>query len=133
MIKDKILSCFLGFLLFSSGGNDTAYGMEETTGNAGVGQCYNTMKRRLGVYQLMIASKYFETIDDFINLELATPKARGNMEKFHFNPIALDSWSRQFFTSLETLHLYSEDDETFDEDEEIIKRVICILMITQKA
>ena len=125
MNKNKVLSCFLWFLLFSSGGKNVAHGADWVLPK--------TQKERIYNYHLMIASKYFETIDDFINLELATPKARGNMEKFHFNPIALDSWSRQFFTSLETLHLYSEDDETFDEDEEIIKRVICILMITQKA
>ena len=34
-------------------------------------------KGKLGVYQLMVASKYFETIDDYINLELATKKAKG--------------------------------------------------------
>ena len=55
-------------------------------------------KNKLGVYHLMIVSKYFESIDDFINLEISTPKAKGNMEKFHMNPISLESWSRQFFT-----------------------------------
>ena len=64
----------------------------------------------------MIVSKYFESIDDFINLELGIPKARCNMEKFHFNPIALDQWSRQFFTSLETLHVYTKEDNTFPEE-----------------
>ena len=80
-------------------------------------------KGKLYAYDLMVVSKYFESIDDFINMELATPKAEGNMEKFHFNPIALDEWSRKFFTSLETLHLYSEEDEVF-ESEEFYKVVI---------
>ena len=44
-----------------------------------------TTKGHLGSYQMMIASKYFETIEDFENLEIATKKAEGNMEKFHFN------------------------------------------------
>ena len=38
------------------------------------------------------------------------------MEKFHFNPIELDQWSRQFFTSLETLHVYTKEDNTFPEE-----------------
>ena len=92
MSKNKVLSCFFGFLLFSSEGNNAAYGMNEArdnaTDNAGVERSFNVKKGQLGVYQIMVASKYFERIDDFINLELATPKARGNMEKFHFNPIA---------------------------------------------
>ena len=61
----------------------------------------------------MIVSKYFNTIDDFIHLELATPKAKGNMAKFHMNPILLDEWSRQFFTSLETLLIYNKEDDHF--------------------
>ena len=51
-----------------------------------------TKKGQLGVYHLMIVSKYFDTIDDYINMELATPKAKGNMEKFRMNHIALDEW-----------------------------------------
>ena len=35
---------------------------------------------KLGPYQLMVTSQYFESIDDFINLEYATKKARGNMQ-----------------------------------------------------
>ena len=37
-------------------------------------------KNKLGPYQLMIASQYFESIDDFKHLELATKNAKGNME-----------------------------------------------------
>ena len=77
---------------------------------------------QLGVYHIMIVSRWFHTIDDFIHVELATPKARGNMAKWHMNPVPLDNWSRQFFTSLETFHLYSKEDETFP-DETFFKRV----------
>ena len=73
-------------------------------------------RNQLDSYSLMVVSKYFETIEDFINMELGIPKTKGNMEKFHFNPIALDQWSRKFFTSLETLHLYSEKDEKFESE-----------------
>ena len=57
----------------------------------------NKMFGKLGVYHFMIVSKYFKSIDDFINLEISTRKAKGNMEKFHYNPIALDAWSRTLF------------------------------------
>ena len=80
-------------------------------------------RNQLDSYSLMVVSKYFNTIDDFINMELGIPKTKGNMEKFHFNPIALDQWSRKFFTSLETLHLYSEEDEKF-ESETFFKKVV---------
>ena len=71
----------------------------------------------------MVVSQYFETINDFINIEIATPKAKGNMAKFHFNPIPLDEWSRTLFTSLQTLHLYDEKDERFEE-ENLYKSII---------
>ena len=82
-----------------------------------------TTKGHLGGYDLMVVSKYFNTIEDFMHMELASPKARNNMEKFHFNPIALDEWSRQFFTSLETFHIYSLDDCTFP-NEKFYQRII---------
>ncbi|ELP84143.1 leucine rich repeat containing protein BspA family protein, partial [Entamoeba invadens IP1] len=46
--------------------------------------------RGLSSYHIMIVSKYFETIKDFIKLELVCKKFRGNMVKFHFNPIPLN-------------------------------------------
>ena len=79
-------------------------------------------KGTLDSYSLMVVSKYFKTIDDFINLELATPKAKGNMSKFHFNPIPLNMWSRKFFTSLETLHLYDRNNCHF-RNEKFYQRV----------
>ena len=80
-------------------------------------------KGHLGVYQLMITSKYFDSINDFKNLELATKKAKGNMEKFHYNPIPLDRETRKYFTSLETLNIYRKGDEEF-RDEHFYKRII---------
>ena len=73
-------------------------------------------KYQLSPYDLMVVSKYFESIDDFINMEIGIPKAKGNMSKFHYNPISLDAWSRTLFTSLETLHLYAKEDEHFPEE-----------------
>ena len=56
-------------------------------------------RNQLDSYSLMVVSKYFNTIDDFVNMELGIPKTKGNMEKFHYNPIALDEWSRKFIPS----------------------------------
>ena len=78
---------------------------------------------KIDLYSIMITSKYFESIDDFINLELSSKRFQGNMERFHFNPITLTKQTKQFFSSLQTLHLYEEDDEEFLEDNKIIKRI----------
>ena len=119
MSKNKTLSYILGFLLVSSGNFDVTHGMDNKTAQSNG----STFRAQLEPYHLMIASKYFEEIDDFINLTFATKKARCNMERFHFNPISLDGWSRQFFTSLETLHLYDREDKKFEE-EKFFKRII---------
>ena len=78
---------------------------------------------KLGPYQLMIASQYFRDINDFINLEFATKKARGTMEKFHFNPISLTKETIDYFSQLETLHVYNRGDEEFRE-RKFYKRII---------
>ncbi|ELP84059.1 hypothetical protein EIN_384480 [Entamoeba invadens IP1] len=68
---------------------------------------------RLFGYHIMIVSKYFEDIIDFINLELVCKKFQGNMGKFHFNPISLNYKTFGYFPNIETLHLWSKEDETF--------------------
>ncbi|ELP90343.1 hypothetical protein EIN_191330 [Entamoeba invadens IP1] len=68
---------------------------------------------RLSGYHIMIVSKYLKTINDFINLELVCKKFRGNMEKFHFNPITLNSKTLEYFPNIETLHLWNKKDENF--------------------
>ncbi|BFU26596.1 leucine rich repeat protein bspa family [Entamoeba histolytica] len=45
------------------------------------------------------------------------------MERFHFNPIPLNQYSRKLFPNIETFHIYNEEDEIF-EDGRIIKYVI---------
>ncbi|ELP89666.1 hypothetical protein EIN_350360 [Entamoeba invadens IP1] len=61
----------------------------------------------------MIVSKYFKKINDFINLELLCKKFSGNMEKFHFNPISLNFKTFEYFSNIETLHLWNIEDKTF--------------------
>ena len=82
-----------------------------------------TKKGQLGSYHLMITSQYFNTIEDFKNLAFATPKAKENTEKFHFNPIDLTRRTRPLFTQLETLHVYEKGNEMFL-DEKFFRRVI---------
>ena len=69
---------------------------------AKTGKCHN--------YCIFLASMHFESIDDFINLKLAVKRFRGNLEKFFYNPIALNKPSRKFFLYLRTQWLYSEKD-----------------------
>ncbi|GAB1221128.1 hypothetical protein ENUP19_0065G0001 [Entamoeba nuttalli] len=78
---------------------------------------------QIGYNEIMIVSKYFDDINDFINLEIGIKRFRGNMERFHFNPIPLNQYSRRLFPNIETFHIYKEEDEIF-EDGRIFKYVI---------
>ncbi|BFU26445.1 hypothetical protein EHI_154590 [Entamoeba histolytica HM-1:IMSS] len=78
---------------------------------------------QLGYNEIMIVSKYFEDINDFINLEMGVKRFEGNMERFHFNPIPLNQYSRKLFPNIETFHIYNEKDEIF-KDGKIFKYVI---------
>jgi hypothetical protein len=73
-------------------------------------------------YCAFISSRWFENINDFINLELCTSKFNGNMTKFFYNPISLTETTRPFFTHLRTLYLYSIKDNRFENDKRIIGR-----------
>ncbi|ELP92868.1 hypothetical protein EIN_508690 [Entamoeba invadens IP1] len=68
---------------------------------------------RLSGYHIMIISKYFNTISDYITLECVCKLFNGNMSKFHYNPIPLSKKTIKFFPSLETLHVYNKQNETF--------------------
>ena len=58
-------------------------------------------------YTMFIASRHFESIDDFINLEMGIKRFNGNMTKFHYNPISLTNTTRNFFDHVQTLFIYS--------------------------
>ena len=66
---------------------------------------------KLDNYCVMIAAKYFESIDDFMNLELGCKRYRGTIDKFHYNPIPITPSIIPIFTHLRTLNLYSPNDE----------------------
>ncbi|GAB1220983.1 hypothetical protein ENUP19_0061G0146 [Entamoeba nuttalli] len=80
-------------------------------------------KKIIGHYEIMIVSMYFNDINDFINLELAVKRFKGNMERFHFNPISLTTKTLKYFPSLETLHLYNRNDKELH-NKQIIKYII---------
>ncbi|EDR25774.1 hypothetical protein EDI_162730 [Entamoeba dispar SAW760] len=76
---------------------------------------------KLGYNEIMIVSMYFNDINDFINLEMGVKRFQGNIERFHFNPIPLNEYSRRFFTNIETFHIYNENDKIF-KDGKIFKK-----------
>ncbi|EDR28606.1 hypothetical protein, conserved [Entamoeba dispar SAW760] len=78
---------------------------------------------KIGYNEIMIASMYFDDIKDFINLEIGIKRFQGNMERFHFNPIPLNNYSRKLFPNIETFHIYNENDEIFH-DGRIFKKII---------
>ena len=68
-------------------------------------------------------SKYFTTIDDFCNVEMAAKRFRGNIDKFTFNPIVITPQNRHLFTHLQTLYLFNLNSYLFPKDEKIIERI----------
>ena len=77
-------------------------------------------------YTIFIASRHFESIEDFINLELCTSRFTGNMTKFHYNPIPLTQVTRNFFTHLQTMFIYSPNDNQLKEIIESLQESILI-------
>ena len=73
-------------------------------------------------YTIFIASRHFNTIDDYINLELCTSRFNGNMTKFHYNPISMTQTTRKFFPNIQTLYLYSSYDRQFEKEKRFIAR-----------
>ena len=87
------------------------------------------IKRKFNVskmdqYTMFIASRWFETIDDYINLIMTTRRFNQILTKFHYNPIALTSKTREFFDHLQTLYIYSSYEDLFKNDNRIIARNI---------
>ena len=46
-------------------------------------------------YCLFIASRWFESVDDFINVEKGCKRFYGNVTKFFYNPISLNKISKK--------------------------------------
>ncbi|ELP88665.1 hypothetical protein EIN_191740 [Entamoeba invadens IP1] len=67
----------------------------------------------LSNYHLQIISMYFNTISDFVSLQMVCKKYKTIMECFHTNPIPLTSTTIRFFPNVETLNLWFRTDENF--------------------
>ena len=90
---------------------------------------------KLEPYCVFVASKYFDSFSDYVNIILTSSKFKGLLSAFHYNPIPLDKKIRKHFDHLQTLHIYekeytisstdiSYDSNEFENDPKIIKRVI---------
>ncbi|ELP89859.1 hypothetical protein EIN_272040 [Entamoeba invadens IP1] len=71
------------------------------------------MPKRLDGFHIMIVSKYFDQIHDFFTLETVCRKFMGNITKFHFNPIPLTPKTLKYFPRIETLNIWSKNEEAF--------------------
>ena len=67
-------------------------------------------------YTMFISSRYFDSLDDHINLIMTTRRFKLNMTKFHYNPISLKPLTIKFFPNVETLHLYDENDKYLESE-----------------
>ena len=84
-------------------------------------------------YCLYITSKYFETINDYINFEMVSRRIKGNREKFKYNPIPLSQQSRSFFPNIQQHFLYNPNDYRIGFDKKITKTIFTwIEMINSK-
>ncbi|ELP83559.1 hypothetical protein EIN_001600 [Entamoeba invadens IP1] len=68
------------------------------------------MPSQLDLYSLMIVSKYFKNIGDFIRLIQVCKKFEDIPSMFHYNPICLYSHFN-FFSNVETYHYYKKIDK----------------------
>ena len=81
-------------------------------------------KGQLTNYALFITSRWFETIEDYANVERGCKRFLGNTSKFFYNPIPLTEQTREFFPNLQTLFIYNKEDNLFEEDKRIQRRII---------
>ena len=83
-------------------------------------------KGQLSNYALFIASRWFESSDDYSNVERGCKRFLGNTSKFFYNPIPLTEQTREWFDHLQTLYIYHSTDMRFEGDERIQRRIIQI-------
>ena len=62
-------------------------------------------------YSMFIAARYFDSIDDYINLILGIKNFQQILTKFFYNPISLNQQTVKFFPSIQTFHCYQKEDE----------------------
>ena len=63
---------------------------------------------QLNPYCMSLASKYFNSIDDYVNVEKTCRGYRGTIEQFKYNPIPLTTRNeRNVFSGIEMYHFYN--------------------------
>ncbi|KAL7716409.1 hypothetical protein QTN25_006051 [Entamoeba marina] len=69
------------------------------------------MKQRshLDINAMLIASKYFQKRDDYLNLIQTSSLFKELLDYYHFNPISV--LDKQLFKNMETQHIYTPKDE----------------------
>lgn len=73
----------------------------------------NNKETKLDSHAMLIVSKYFDGINDYINLEKSNKEYNGIIEQFHFNPIPLkNEKEREIFKNVETYHHYDFEKNT---------------------
>ena len=68
-------------------------------------------KNQLDLYCIFLSSRWFNSLDDYINLEFVCSKYNGNMTKFFYNPLPIDEQIIKFFPNIRTQYLYSKSDK----------------------
>ena len=68
---------------------------------------------------IFLASFYFDSIEDYINVEKCSKKFRGNMERFSINPISVTHQTIKFFPNIQSLCFYDEIHEEQQQLEEL--------------
>ncbi len=81
---------------------------------------------------IMIISKYFNTINDYINIVKCCKEYSNTIDQYKFNPIPFKSKKeREIFNNIEEYHYYNKneekkitefDDETVEEEEKKKKK-----------
>ncbi|ELP91304.1 hypothetical protein EIN_153110 [Entamoeba invadens IP1] len=68
------------------------------------------MSVSLDRYSMMIVSKYFDSINDFLTLIKVCKKYLEIPSMFHYNPVSINNDNKKLFPNVETLHLYVNGD-----------------------
>ena len=62
-------------------------------------------------HSMMVISKYFDIIEDYINIEKSNKQYGGIIEQFKYNPIPFrNDKEREIFKNIETYHYYREEE-----------------------
>ena len=90
---------------------------------------YDINNTKINWYPMMVISKYFNSINDYENLEKLTKEYNGIMEQFKYNPIPFKNDKKELeFENIETYYIYETVDNTIKSVEDNINRynkIVC--------